>query len=112
MDNFAIKYTNQTDALHLMSALKAHYAISKDWDATCYCGLTIGWDYIRCMVDLSMPTYISNEPSIASVIHCWHKLSTPHMPGKSPNMAPKSNLLMALALHQSLMLLTPSTSKK
>ncbi len=58
VDNFAIKYTDQQDAVHLMTALQHHYNVSKDWAATHYCSLTIAWDYEHHTINLSMPGYI------------------------------------------------------
>jgi len=58
VDEFAIKYTHVEEALYLMTALEAHYKVSKEWEAMYYCGLTIKWDYIQHTVDLSMPRYI------------------------------------------------------
>jgi len=58
IDDFAVKYTNQQDAVHLMSALQQHYKVNNDWMATQYCSLTIAWDYKNCTIDLSMPRYI------------------------------------------------------
>jgi len=45
VNNFAVKYTDKQDAIHLMSALQQHYKVSEDWAATRYCGLSITWDY-------------------------------------------------------------------
>jgi len=60
VDDFAVQYTNQANATHLMDALCTHYQVTKDWDATCYCGLTLHWDYDQCHVDISMPGYIEH----------------------------------------------------
>jgi hypothetical protein len=58
VDDFAIKYTNRTDAEHLLDALRTGYKMSVDWDAERYCGLILKWDYNKRTVDLSMPGYI------------------------------------------------------
>jgi len=82
VDDFTIKYTNWQDAVHLMSALQQHYKVSKDWTATCYCGLTIAWDYDNCTINLSMPGYIectllcfSHPPPACPEhsLHAWQK---------------------------------------
>ena len=58
VDDFAVRYTNCDDAMHLLTALQEQYQVTKDWNAMCYCGLTLSWDYDQCTVDLSMPGYI------------------------------------------------------
>jgi len=82
VDDFSVKYTQVKDAVHLMTALEAHYKVSKDWDATRYCGLTIKWDYTNCTVDLSIPGYIkctllrfshSKPMHIKHSLHAWQK---------------------------------------
>jgi len=57
VDDFAIKYTNKVDATHLMDSLKKH-KVTEDWEVSCYCGLTLNWDYLAWTVDLPMPGYI------------------------------------------------------
>jgi len=58
VDDFAVWYTDKTNANHLMSVLCHHYQVTEDWDATWYCGMTLQWDYQKCTVDLSMLGYI------------------------------------------------------
>jgi hypothetical protein len=58
VDDFGVKYTNLTDAQHLMSTLKQLYSVSEDWDGARYCGLTLDWDYDNRTVDISIPGYI------------------------------------------------------
>jgi hypothetical protein len=41
-----------------MACIKKNYNISSDWIGGAYCGLTLDWDYKKCMVNLSMPGYI------------------------------------------------------
>ena len=41
INNFAIKFTNMTDATHIIDALKKDYTITVDWDAEKYIELTI-----------------------------------------------------------------------
>ena len=58
VDNFGIRYTGRADANHLIAKLKASYEVSLDWTGARYCGLTLKWDYINCLCDMSMPGYI------------------------------------------------------
>jgi hypothetical protein len=58
VDDFAIKYTKQEDAQHLINAIQKDYNIMIDWDATKYIGLTIEWDYANHKVHLHMPGYL------------------------------------------------------
>jgi hypothetical protein len=59
VDDFGVKYTNREDAEHLMAALEEQYTVTKDWDGTRYCGLTLEWDYSTARTcDVSMPGYI------------------------------------------------------
>jgi hypothetical protein len=60
VDVFAIKeYTNMEDAKHLISVLQKDCAVTIDWDATKYIGLTIEWDYANHKVYAHMPGYLS-----------------------------------------------------
>jgi len=58
VDDFAVRYTNRADIDHFLMALKLHYQVTEDWDASRYCGLTLTWDYTNRTVDLAMPGYI------------------------------------------------------
>lgn len=58
VDDFGIKITNKPDAEHLLNALRDLYTISVDWAGGLYCGLTLQWDYLNRLVDISMPGYI------------------------------------------------------
>jgi hypothetical protein len=59
VDNFAVKYTRERDAKHLISALKENYEITINQTVTKYIGLTIEWDYENRRVHTSMPGYLS-----------------------------------------------------
>ena len=59
VDNFAVKYTREQDAKHLIIALKENYKITIDQTATKYIGLTIEWDHENGIVHTSMPGYLS-----------------------------------------------------
>jgi len=65
-------YTNQDDANHLLTALHAHYQVTKDWDATRYCSLTLAWDYDNHTINISMPGYIE------CALLCFHHLHPKH----------------------------------
>ena len=59
VDDFGVKYTQRTDAEHLMQTLnEVGYKVSKDWTGTRYCGLTLAWDYVNRHVTVSMPGYV------------------------------------------------------
>jgi len=111
VDNFAIKYTNHNDALHLMTALEAHYAVSKDWAATCYCGLTIKWDYIWHTINLCMPGYIEctllcfSHPPPAHTEHSPHAWQKPKYRAKvqfanCPSTAPILDAVNTKCIHE------------
>jgi hypothetical protein len=59
VDDFAIKYVGREHAQHLLSLLQRDYeAVSEDWEATLFCGITLKWDYDKRICYLSMPGYI------------------------------------------------------
>eukprot|EP00957_Ditylum_brightwellii_P001513 117864-Ditylum_brightwellii.AAC.1 len=58
VDDFGIKYTNEEDVHHLLSALKDLYKVSIDWIGALFCDIHLEWDYDTRTVDLSMPGYI------------------------------------------------------
>jgi hypothetical protein len=58
VDDFGVKYVGREHAEQLMTCIKKNYNISRDWNGTAYCGLTLEWDYKNRTVDLSMPGYI------------------------------------------------------
>jgi len=78
VDDFAVQYSNCDDAEHLMAALQDHYQVTEDWSASCYCRMSLQWDYIHCMVNLSMPGYIKH-----ALLHFQHP--HPACPGYSPH---------------------------
>ena len=67
VDDFAMRYTNKANALHLLVTLKDHYQVTEDLEATRYCGLTLQWDYANRTVDISMPGYI--ERALLQIRH-------------------------------------------
>eukprot|EP00957_Ditylum_brightwellii_P180915 13783471-Ditylum_brightwellii.AAC.1 len=58
VDDFGAKYTNKEDVHHLIQVLRDKYNISEDWEGKLYCGLTLEWNYMLDMVDISMTGYI------------------------------------------------------
>jgi len=40
-DDFAVRYMDCVDADHLLTALKDHYQVTEDWEASQYCSLSI-----------------------------------------------------------------------
>jgi len=59
VDDFLVKYTSKAAANELYNILNSHYeAVSADWDAALFCGITLRWDYTNCRVFLSMPNYV------------------------------------------------------
>jgi len=53
-----VKYVNEEYALHLKQTLEENYKVTLEWDGRRYIGITLGWDYKRRQVHLSMPGYI------------------------------------------------------
>ena len=116
VDDFGIKYTNRSDAEHLMNTLSTfgYKVSSQDWGGTRYCGLTLAWDYPARHVTISMPGYVEralqrfqhttaptrHEPSP----HAWNqpqygaKIQYTQMPDETPflNAANKTHVQMVL----------------
>jgi hypothetical protein len=78
VDDFAVKYTREQDANHLISAIKEHYEMTIDKSATKYIGHTIEWDYENGKVHSSMPGYLSK-----AFVRFKHE--TPHKKQNSPH---------------------------
>jgi hypothetical protein len=93
VDDFAIKYTSEADAHHLLNALKQDYKVSEDWQGQRYCGLTLEWDYAQRTCDISMPGYIERalqrfqHPPPARPQHSPHAWQRPDY-GKATQYAP------------------------
>ena len=79
VDDFGVKYTNETDVNHLIQALKQDYEIEEDWKGTRYLGITLDWDYNKREVHLSMPGYV--ERALARFGHLIPK-KLQHQPHK------------------------------
>ena len=77
VDDFGIKFTDERDAHHLITAVEDLYKVKVDWTGSLYCGLTLKWNYQQRYVDISMPGYIQNVLS-----KFQHPM--PHKPQDSP----------------------------
>ena len=44
VDNFGVKYIGKEHADHLMTVLKQHYKMDKDWKGELYCGIILKWN--------------------------------------------------------------------
>ena len=54
-----IKYVGKHHPDHLLNILKNNYeGVHEDWPGVNNCGITLKWDYIARMCELSMPGYI------------------------------------------------------
>ena len=80
VDDFAVKYTGQEHADHLLKALRDHYeAVTVDWKAERYIGIQLKWDYERRTAQLSMPGYVDKilqkhqHPKPKYPVHAPHK---------------------------------------
>ena len=58
MDEFYIKYNTKEVTIRLLNCLRSLYDITTDYTGTLYIDFTLRWNYIRCIVCLSMPRYI------------------------------------------------------
>ena len=54
VNDFGLKYFVKQHADHLMSVLREHFKISRDYKVKCYLGLYIYWDNNNCKLHLSM----------------------------------------------------------
>ncbi len=61
INDFGGKYVNKADVKHLLESLQATYKLTADWTGDLYCGITLGWDYDKRYVDISMPGYIKKK---------------------------------------------------
>jgi hypothetical protein len=84
VEYFGVQYVGKEHAQHLIYALEADYTVSKDWTGGLYCGITLKWNYVSKLVDLSMPGYIKDA---------LHKFQHP-LP-KRPQHAPHNGTIPA-----------------
>ena len=60
VDDFGIKYYAMADLQHLISTIEAGgWKCKLDLTGSKYIGVTLAWDYVNNLVDLTMPAYIS-----------------------------------------------------
>jgi hypothetical protein len=78
VDDFGVKYVDQANAQHLISAIQDLYTCTTDWTGSLYIGLTLKWDYTTRTCDTSMPGYI--QKAITKF-----KVQTPARPQHSPH---------------------------
>jgi len=79
VDDFGVKFINETDVNHLIQTLKQDYEIEEDWEGTQYLGITLDWDYKKPNVHLSMPGFV--EQALACFGHLMPK-QLQHQPHK------------------------------
>jgi hypothetical protein len=83
VDDFGIKYIGRDNAEHLMASIKNNYDFSSKWTGSAYCGLKLDWDYIKGIVDLSMPICIEEalqkyqHPAPTHPEHAPHQWNLP-----------------------------------
>ena len=58
VDGFGMKSNSLDDAYHLINAIRKYFKCSIDWEGQNYLGLTLGGNYTKDYVDISMPVYI------------------------------------------------------
>jgi hypothetical protein len=44
VDDFGVKYIGRKHAEHLMACINNFFNISRDWNGTAYCVITLDWD--------------------------------------------------------------------
>ena len=61
VDDLGVKYARCEHAEHLMNVIEENYTITKGWDGSLYCGISLKWDYAAKHVDISMPKYVAKQ---------------------------------------------------
>ena len=69
-----MKHTGKEHVLHLKSYLEDKYKVNTDWEGKLYTGISLQWDYVKIMVQLSMPVYV--QAALHSFQHQKKKTST------------------------------------
>ncbi len=60
VDDFGIKYYSMADLQHLVATIEAGgWKHKLDMTGSKYIGVTLAWDYVNNLVDLSMPSYVA-----------------------------------------------------
>ena len=60
VDDIAVKYYNNDDKQHLLTAFQNHYKCHIDHKGTHYMGLQLNWEYDKGYVEIWLPHYIEN----------------------------------------------------
>ena len=60
VDDFGVKFTNLSQAHHLINVLKTKYELSIDWTGSLYCRVSLDWNYKQCEMVFLMPKYVKN----------------------------------------------------
>ena len=63
VDDFGVKYIDESDLNHLISALKEMYELHVDMSGSFMLGMSLSWDYENRTVDISMEKYIAKALS-------------------------------------------------
>ncbi len=58
LDNFGVKYVNNSNADHLICST---YTVTEDWTGNLYCGISLAWDYQAGTIDILMPGNIKKK---------------------------------------------------
>ena len=101
VDDFGVKVFNADDKAHFLATLQNYYTISVDHKGTNYLGLTIGWNYPKGYVDISMPVYISklrnclSHPDPPCPQYAPHRWTQPAY-GQKTQFAPEPDLTACL----------------
>jgi len=96
VNDFGIKYYNDNDKNHLLTALKHFYKVSMDNEGRNYCGLTLNWNYEAGYVDIAMPGYIKDllkrlqHPTPCKAQYAPHRWTVPTY-GSRLQMAPNKD---------------------
>ena len=55
LDEFRVKYVGREHIKHLKNALESVHKMATYWERKLYIGITLKWNYIKCMVELLIP---------------------------------------------------------
>ena len=89
VDDFGIKNVGKEHADHLIAAIEENHEFSTDWGGTLYCVITITWDYVKRIVDISMPNYISSMLNKYQHPPTKHAQHSPHLWNRPTYGAPQ-----------------------
>ena len=78
VDDFGIKFFNESDKQHLCEALKDKYEITTDLSGKNFCGLTLNWNYSHGYVDVSMPNFVKKTLEKLNFTLTTKKQYAPH----------------------------------